>query len=50
MTIMALNPNSDRKSTMVLTVNIDGVNEDIPRCVYSCYISSFTTVDLFIIY
>lgn len=37
LTIMAVNPDSVHKSTMMLTVNIEGVNEDIPRFTQDAY-------------
>ena len=40
LTIMAMNPDSAHKSTMTLTVNIEGVNEYVPRFTQDAY--SFT--------
>ena len=41
-TIMALNPNSSRKTTMSLTIHIDGVNEFVPQFVQDSYFFSIS--------
>ncbi|XP_053399963.1 cadherin-related tumor suppressor-like [Mercenaria mercenaria] len=41
-TIMALNPDSSRKSTMSLTIYIDGVNEFVPQFVKDAYYFSIS--------